>query len=69
MKAMLVYVQETCKKLTNAMEDYAEKDEAFELKAQYLNSLAKCPDYVISKGGQMTNFKVSNFEYLLSLSM
>ena len=34
MKAMLVYVQETCKKLTIAMEDFAEKDEAFELKAQ-----------------------------------
>ena len=34
MKAMLVYVQETCKKLTVAMEDFAEKDEAFELKAQ-----------------------------------
>ena len=50
MKAMLVYVQETCKKLTNAMEDYAEKDEAFELKAQYLNSLANVRIMSFRKG-------------------
>jgi len=46
MKAMLVYVQETCKKLTNAMEDYAEKDEAFELKellGKYsMDTIASC---------------------------
>jgi cytochrome P450 family 9 len=35
MKAQYVFVQETCKKLIAAMEDFAEKDEAFELKAQY----------------------------------
>ena len=33
MKAMLVFVQETCKKLTNAMDEFADKNEAFELKA------------------------------------
>ena len=33
MKAMLVFVQETCKKLTNAMNEFADKNEAFELKA------------------------------------
>ena len=37
MKAMLVFVQETCNKLTAAMEDFAEKDEAFELKARYFS--------------------------------
>ena len=38
MKAMLVFVQETCKKLTNAMDEYADKNEAFELKAWYFST-------------------------------
>ena len=46
MKAMLVFVQETCKKLTSAMEDFAEKDESFELKellGKYsMDTIASC---------------------------
>ena len=32
MKAMMVYVQETCKRLTDALDELAEKNEEFELK-------------------------------------
>ena len=39
MKAMLAFVQETCKKLINAMDEFADKDESFELKAQYFTNI------------------------------
>ena len=46
MKAMMVYVQETCKRLTDALDELAEKNEAFELKellGKYsMDTIASC---------------------------
>ena len=46
MKAMMVYVQETCKRLTDALDELAEKNEEFELKellGKYsMDTIASC---------------------------
>ena len=84
MKAMLVFVQETCKKLTNAMEDCAEKNESFELKEMLgkysMDTIASCAFGVDSQAftnkgpdhiistGRQMMNLVSNFEYLLMLN-
>ena len=69
MKAMMVYVQETCKKLTNALDELAENNEEFELKevlGKYsMDTIASCAFGVDSQA--FTNKDSKFVEYAANL--
>ena len=69
MKAMMVYVQETCKKLTNALDELAENNEEFELKevlGKYsMDTIASCAFGVDSQA--FTNKDSKFVEYTANL--
>ena len=69
MKAMMVYVQETCKKLINALDELAEKNEEFELKevlGKYsMDTIASCAFGVDSQA--FTNKESKFVEYAANL--
>ena len=69
MKAMMVYVQETCKKLLDALDELAEKNEEFELKevlGKYsMDTIASCAFGVDSQA--FTNKDSKFLEYAANL--
>ena len=65
MKAMMVYVQETCKSLTDALDELAEKNEVFELKellGKYsMDTIASCAFGVDSQAFKNKDSKFVNY--------